>query len=120
MPNFPIACDLNALANEERAWLKSGFTFYFSNITEVKKLPEGYGFRLANVDFETFMHIAKLAALSRLCCAFLKHEIVQESGSADVWLYMSGHAGTRNAIKSDIIHIVENGSNFMKMFTRIS
>lgn len=116
MQDVPIACDPSALSNEEREWLMSGFMILFSHTAEVKALPEGFGFRFPSADLDQFVHIAKLVALNRLCCPFVEHAIVQQAGNLDVWLYMSGRAGTKAALKSDIIQFAEDGSDFMQMF----
>lgn len=116
MPNLPIACDLSALTNEEREWLMPEFAALFLTTATIKALTDGYGFKFENVNFDQYVHIAKLVALDRLCCPFIRHAIVQESGSLDVWLYLSGPAGTKEGIASDIRQLTKDNSTIAQLF----
>lgn len=114
----PIACNLTALTEQERNWLITGFATFFSRTTEITARPDGYGFKIPNADFKQTIRVAKLVALNRLCCPFIKHEIVQEPGTLDLWLYMSGPAGVKQAVKADIMQLASQDEAFMRLLAK--
>lgn len=118
MTDLPIACDLTALTKEQRDWLIAGFSSFFANTSKIKSLSDGYGFKISSADFDQSIHIGKLVALNRLCCAFIKHVIVQEPGTLDLWLYMSGPTGAKQAIKADIVQLVGQDKDFVQLLEK--
>ncbi|MBL1421002.1 MAG: hypothetical protein COC24_010885 [Alphaproteobacteria bacterium] len=115
MSELPIACNPNALTNDQRQWLTTEFRKLFNMTEKVKALPTGYGFHFKNVDEQQFTHIAKLIALDRLCCPFIQHEIIQPAGGLDVWLHFSAAKDIKTYLECDITQLVGKQAKVITM-----
>jgi len=95
-PMLPIACDPYAIPpNEREIWIAKGVEFYAA-VSECRELTDGYALWL---DPRDLMLAAEYVSRDRLCCAFLRWEIVVEPGGGALWLNLRGPEGTQQFLK---------------------
>lgn len=85
----PIACDMTAIAPEQRAQHMATIKKLFGLVEKVQELPDGYSFKLPN-DSEVVLMAAEFIALERLCCPFLDFAIDIERKGGPFWLSLIG------------------------------
>jgi hypothetical protein len=97
----PFACDMIAIAPENRAAHMATIEALFRAAEEIRELPAGYAFRLPNRS-DILMTAARFIALERLCCPFFGFglEIEREGGAA--WLSLTGREGVKPFIIAEI------------------
>jgi len=72
----------------------------FSNLKEIRDLPDGYEVRLDASD--VIVKAAEFVALERLCCPFLNFSIEVEAESGPVCLRLTGREGVKEFIREEI------------------
>jgi len=72
------------------------------SVTEIRRRPTGYAFRLPN---ETTMirKAATFVARERLCCPFFDFTIEVGRDSGPVWLSVSGREGVKQYIEDSVL-----------------
>jgi len=91
--SLPVACRVDAIQPEQRArWLEVGRRFYAS-VEQVVELPDGYALRLSP---DHLPLTAEYVMRDRLCCAFVRWEIVVEQAGGPLWLRVRGPSGTKD------------------------
>lgn len=95
-PMLPFACDAYAIPpNEREIWMAKGVEFYTA-VRECRELTDGYTLRLDPCDL---ILAAEYVSRDRLCCAFLRWEIVVEPGGGALWLNLRGPESTQQFLK---------------------
>jgi len=79
----------------------------FSNLEEIRDLPNGYEVRLDAPN--VIVKAAEFVALERLCCPFLNFSIEVEAESGPVWLQLTGRAGVKEFIREEINGLLGTG-----------
>jgi hypothetical protein len=102
----PLACDMTAIAAEQRPVHVATSRELFSRIEEVRKLPDGYEFRLGDHP-RLLMKIGEFVSLERLCCPFLRFASEVEAEGGPVWLRLSGREGVKDFIREEISGLTE-------------
>lgn len=99
----PFACDMTAIAAEQRAAHLATIDKLFSAVESLRELPNGYSVRLPNRS-DILLIAAEFIALERLCCPFFDFtlEIGREGGA--VWLSLTGREGVKPFIMAEIGH----------------
>ena len=97
----PFACDITAIAPEQRSAHLTTIERLFRSVQSRRELSDGYAFELPN-DADVLLTAAEFISLERLCCPFFdfKLEIEREGGS--VWLSLTGCAGVKPFIMAEI------------------
>jgi hypothetical protein len=97
----PFACEMSAIAPENRGAHLATIETLFRRVEEIRELPAGYAFRLPN-EAEILVIAAQFIALERLCCPFFGFglEIEREGGAA--WLSLTGREGVKPFIIAEI------------------
>ena len=97
----PIACNLNALDNEQRRRHQSLTAQLRAAAQETRELPDGYSFRLPS-DGATIQRAAEWITLERRCCPFIAFglEISRENGP--LWLSLTGREGVKPFLKMEL------------------
>jgi hypothetical protein len=97
----PFACDMTAIAPEQRDAHVATIQRLFSSVQSKRELPDGYAFELPN-ESDTLLTVAEFISLERLCCPFFGFglEIEREGGS--VWLKLTGRQGVKPFILAEI------------------
>ena len=96
-----IACDLTALTPEQRQHHIANSPLLFATVKEVRDLPDGYSFRLAESS-GTLAQIADFIAHEKLCCPFFNFGLTIEPYGSAIWLSLSGEEGVKELIRAEI------------------
>ncbi|HLM24361.1 MAG TPA: hypothetical protein VK274_04850, partial [Pyrinomonadaceae bacterium] len=97
----PLACDMMAIAPDERPKHLATSRELFSQIQEVRELSNGYDFRLAEGP-DLIRKLAEFISLEKLCCPFLNFVIEIEAEAGPVWLRLTGRDGVKAFIREEI------------------
>ena len=81
-----LACNLGAIATDERDVHVERAKRLFASALESKELPTGYAFRLP-LNTATLIEAAKWIANERLCCPFFTFTLV---ANEQLWLELTG------------------------------
>ena len=100
--DLPLACNFDAIPADERESHQALSAQLFGTVMETEALSDGYGFRLPS-DSATLRQVVDFVANERLCCPFLRFEMVVEPGSRALWLRLSGQAGVRQFLEAEIL-----------------
>lgn len=99
----PFACNMNAIAPSERGQHVASIEEVFGAVAEIRELPGGYSFRLAN-ETALLMKIADFLAKERLCCPFFGFALQIEPEGGALWLSLTGREGVKPFIRAEIGH----------------
>ena len=97
----PFACDMTAIAVEERPRHVAAIRAVFGAVEAVRELPDGYAFRLAN-DAALLERAAAFIAKERLCCPFFGFALTLEPEGGPLWLHLTGREGVKPFIRAEI------------------
>ncbi len=94
---------LRLLQNEENAKEERGqlVGVVLDSIKQVKELENGYGLRFGP-GLQDLILVTNWLRLERVCHSFLRLNLRVESNSGPIWLEISGPAGTKEHLKSDL------------------
>lgn len=98
---FPFACNMTAIPPEERGLHIAAIKAVFGAAEEVRELPDGYSFRLAN-EAAMLLKIADFLVKERLCCPFFGFTLRIEPEGGAVWLSLTGREGVKPFIQAEI------------------
>ncbi|NDJ54179.1 MAG: hypothetical protein GYB68_14000 [Chloroflexi bacterium] len=101
MPETPIVCNMDALGPDERAQHEQVTAAWQSAIQETVEQPNGYAFRF-EADRDLLMCLAEFVSRERLCCPFLRFELVLESDGTALWLRLLGAAEVKAFIQTKL------------------
>jgi hypothetical protein len=73
----------------------------FGAVQEIRELPDGYSFRLAN-ETALLLKVADFLAKERLCCPFFGFALRIEPEGGAVWLSLTGREGIKPFIQAEI------------------
>jgi hypothetical protein len=96
-----FACNMNAIPPEERGTHVAAIQAVFRAVEEVRELPDGYAFRLAN-ETAVLFEVADFLAKERLCCPFFGFSLEIEPEGGPVWLSLTGREGVKPFIQAEI------------------
>jgi hypothetical protein len=97
----PLACDMTAIPVEQRPVHLAKSGDLFSRIDETRELPNGYEFRFAD-EPNVLTRLVDFVSLEKLCCPFLRFEIVVEAENGPVWLRLTGRDGVKEFIQEEV------------------
>src|SRR5215216_407594 len=97
----PLACDMTAIAPDQRPKHLATSRELFSQIRESRELSNGYEFRLAEGP-DLISKLAEFVSLEKLCCPFLNFVIEIEAEGGPVWLRLTGRDGVKAFIREEI------------------
>jgi hypothetical protein len=97
----PFACDMTAIAADQRGAHLANIEEVFRAVEEVRELPNGYAFQLSN-DPHVILKAAQFIALERLCCPFFGFALEIENEGGAVWLSLTGREGVKPFIMAEI------------------
>jgi hypothetical protein len=93
---IPIACDLGAIATQDRSRHAALLDSLRTRTRERRELSDGYAFRF-DADTSTLTNLAAWVGLERLCCPFLRFTIEVEPGGS-LWLRLTGSADVKTFV----------------------
>jgi hypothetical protein len=100
-----IACDLNAIASEERDQHTEAVRGVFAVVQEVKEVSNGYAFRLP-ADSALLRSAAEFIANERLCCPFFEFSLTITPNGGPIWLQLAGAQGVKEFVGSEIMSLI--------------
>ena len=103
----PFACDMSAIAAEQRGAHLATIAKLFRAVASVRELPNGYGFRLPN-ESDALLTAAQFIALERLCCPFFGFDLEVERENGAIWLSLTGREGVKPFIMAEIGYHLRN------------
>lgn len=94
-----IACDAHALAPSEQAyWVNEIVPKLYSQVQEIRELPNGWLWRLPNTQ-EVLTLVAQDLNIERLCCPFVRYTLELEPHHGPFWLRMTGEEGVKEFLR---------------------
>src|SRR4030095_10300648 len=97
----PLACDMTAIAPEQRPHHLATSRELFARIEEARELSNGYQFRVPDSPW-LLPQLAEFVSLEKLCCPFLNFAIEVEAEGGPVWLRLTGRDGVKAFIREEI------------------
>lgn len=95
-----LACVPGAIPPDERAGHFAVARQLFKHTAlETEELPDGYAVRFGPEELQA---VARFIANERRCCPFLSFELSLARESGPLWLRMTGPAGTREVLQSEL------------------
>jgi hypothetical protein len=99
-----LSCDRMALSTDEREQhFTRAQTLFGHPAVRVDSLPDGLSIELPG---ERFAELCEFVERERKCCPFLAFAMTIPGGGAPITLQMTGPAGTRQLLQSEL-HAVE-------------
>lgn len=99
MTGVPLACDMNAIAPEDRADHQRVTRRIVAAATEIRESEHGIAFHLPADDYEA---AARFVARERLCCPFLRFTVTVTPGRGPLWLSVDGPAGAGEFLRAEL------------------
>ena len=97
----PLACDMTAIPVSKRETHLKTSRSLFSDIKEIRELPDGYEFRLED-NASVLLKAAEFISLEKLCCPFLAFSLGVEAEGGRVWLGLCGREGVKAFIREEV------------------
>jgi len=97
----PFACDMTAIAPEQRGAHLAAIQKLFQSVTAIQELPNGYAFQLPN-ESDLLRLAGEFVTLERLCCPFFGFSIEVGSEDGGVCLKLTGREGIKPFIMAEI------------------
>ena len=97
----PFACDMTAIAPEQRGAHLATIERLFRSVEAIRDLPNGYAFQLSN-ESDILRLAAEFVTLERLCCPFFGFTIEVEREGGAVCLSLTGREGVKPFIMAEI------------------
>jgi hypothetical protein len=101
-----FACDMSAIPPSERGRHIAAIEEIFGAAQEIRELPDGYSFRLAN-ETSLLMKAVDFIAKERLCCPFFGFALRIEPEGGALWLSLTGREGVKPFIRAEIGHALD-------------
>lgn len=96
----PLACVPGAIRAEERpAHFALLERLFGEDARERRPIDDGYAFRFEAASFDA---VARFVSVERLCCPFLTFHLELSAPAIDLWLRMTGPAGTRDFLDAEL------------------
>ena len=97
----PLACDMTAIPLSKRETHLKTSRSLFSDIKEIRELPDGYEFLLDD-DASVLLKAAEFISLEKLCCPFLAFRLQLEAEGGPIWLSLRGREGVKAFIREEV------------------
>ncbi len=95
----PLACDMTALAPEERDRRQTLVAQLHASTQEIQERRDGYAFRYPTA---LLLTAAAFVALERRCCPFFHFALDVESDDGPLWLAITGQEGVKAFIAAEL------------------
>ena len=97
----PFACDMTAIAPEQRGAHIATIEKLFRSVQSSRELPDGYAFELPN-EPDVLLTAAEFMVNERLCCPFFGFTLDIEREGGAVWLSLTGRDGVKPFIMAEV------------------
>jgi hypothetical protein len=99
-PELPIACDMMAIAADQReGHIALATRLLEAEFQERYELPDGYAWRFPA---DTYEEVCKFVDNARRCCPFLAFTIETTAGRGPIWLRITGSVEGKAALMAGI------------------
>jgi hypothetical protein len=99
-PQIPIACDMTAIAADQReAHAARAKRLLGSEFEERHELPDGYAWRFSA---DRYDEVCKFVGNERRCCPFLTFTLETTPGHGPIWLRITSSAEGKAALLAGI------------------
>lgn len=99
---IPLACDLSALTNAQRARHLEVSQQVLSAKQSVTELPDGYRLHYPD-DPATYILLAEFMSMEHRCCPFFRLALEVEPGQHTITLHISGAEGVKAFIQAEML-----------------
>jgi hypothetical protein len=96
-----FACDMLALAPEDRAKHTQTIHALFGSVVAVQELADGYAFRLPEADGILLTSVTFIAN-EKHCCPFFQFDLRIEPAGRAQWLHLTGPPGVKPFIRAEV------------------
>lgn len=96
-----LICDLGAIAPSEREAHLVTTRALLESATGISELPDGYAVSWP-AEAGIIRDVAAFIANERLCCAFLRFEMLLEPGDRPLWLKLTGGEGVKEFLQIEL------------------
>ena len=96
-----LACDMSAIAPNQREEHVAISRDLFSRVVSIRELTNGYAFELADGP-DVIVKAAQFISREKLCCPFLQFVIEVDAENATVWLRLTGREGVKAFVREEI------------------
>jgi hypothetical protein len=97
----PLACDMSAIAPEQREEHLATSRELFSHVVSIRELTNGYAFELRDGP-NVIVKAAEFISLEKLCCPFLRFAVEVEAERGPVSLHVTGREGVKEFVREEI------------------
>ena len=98
----PIACDITAIDDSERENHRQAAEDVFAAVSDLRELPDGYGFRLPT-ETKLIQQAGAFISRERRCCPFFNFALEVKPDRGPVWLKMTGRRGVKQYIEETVL-----------------
>lgn len=116
-PGSAFVCDMSGMTPAERKEHMANIQEVFQAVREIRELPDGYAFRLAN-GADLLRKTAEFIARERLCCPFFGFAVELEPEGGALWLRLTGRDGIKPFIQAEIGEALDEGTSLEFGFQR--
>jgi hypothetical protein len=102
----PFACDMTAIAAEQRSAHMATIEKLFRSVQSSRELPDGYAFELPN-ESDMLLTAAEFIVNERLCCPFFDFALELEREGGAFWLSLKGRDGVKPFIMAEVGHSID-------------
>lgn len=96
-----LVCDGAAIPAAERELHRERTRRLISELLDgVEELPDGFGFRLPPEEYES---VVRFVAAERLCCPFLRFELVVSPERGPLRLSITGPEGAKGFLRAELL-----------------
>lgn len=100
----PIACDLSAIAPEQRERHQAEAPQLFASADQRLELPDGFAWRHP-YSAQRLMQLAEFITNERLCCPFYNFVLEIEPDGGPLWLRLTGREGVKEALAAGLYEL---------------
>lgn len=97
----PFACDMTAIAPEERGTHIAMIEKLFGLVQSTRELPNGYAFEIPN-ESDVLFTASRFIVNERLCCPFFDFALEIEREGGPMWLCLKGRDGVKPFIMAEV------------------
>ena len=97
----PFACDMSAIAPEQRSAHIATIKRLFGAIQSTRELPDGYAFELPN-EPDILLRTSEFIINERLCSPFFDFTLEIEREGGPMWLSLKGCDGVKAFIMAEV------------------
>jgi hypothetical protein len=97
----PLACNMLAMDADGRKRHKTVSEQMRAAVKKVQPLPDGYALSF-EAEQATILLASEFIARERLCCPFLRFELIAEQENGPLWLRLRGREGVKEFIEAEL------------------